>query len=188
VAESAEVRRSLPALAELAGLIADPAVRHRGTMGGSVSNADPAADYPSALLALDAVIVTTARDIAADEFFLGLFETVLARDEIVTAVRFKIPERAAYQKFRHPASGYAVAGVMVAKFADGARVGVTGAGPGPFRVPAMEEALSANFTPEAIEEVTIDADGLMSDIHCSGVYRARLVNVLARRAVTQANR
>lgn len=186
VAESAEVRRAIPALAELAHLIADPAVRHRGTMGGSVSNADPAADYPAALLAFDATIVTTAREIAADEFFVGLFETVLARDEIVTAVRFKRPERAAYQKSRHPASGYAVAGVMVAQFADGVRVGVTGVATSAMRMPAMEEALSASFTPKAIEGIDIDPDDLMSDVHCSAAYRARLVNVLARRAVADA--
>lgn len=188
VADSAEVRRRVPALAYLASLIADPAVRNRGTIGGSVSNADPAADYPAALLALAATVVTTTREIAADEFFTGLFETVLARDEIVTAVRFRLPERAAYQKFRHPASGYAVAGVMVAKFADGVRVGVTGAGPAGFRVPAMEEALSRNFAPEAIEDIRVDPEELLGDVHCSAAYRAQLVNVLARRAVDEARR
>ncbi|HEY8580643.1 MAG TPA: xanthine dehydrogenase family protein subunit M [Beijerinckiaceae bacterium] len=186
VAASEEVKRLIPALAQLAGVIGDPAVRHRGTMGGSVANADPAADYPAAVVGLNATIVTNQRRIAADDFFVGLFETALERDEIITSIRFPRPERAAYQKFRHPASGYAVAGVMVAKFADGVRVGVTGAGPSAFRATAFEQALSSNFSADAVKDLKIDADGLLSDIHCSAAYRAHLVGVLARRAVAQA--
>jgi carbon-monoxide dehydrogenase medium subunit len=138
------------------------------------------------VLALDAIVQTTAREIPADEFFTGLFETTLQRDEIVTAIRLRIPKRAGYQKMRHPASGYAVAGVMVAQFPDGVRVAVTGAGPNAFRVPAMEAALSANFTPAAIEGITVDTDELMSDVHTTSTYRAHLVSVLAKRAVATA--
>jgi carbon-monoxide dehydrogenase medium subunit len=187
VAASDDVKRVIPALASLAGVIGDPAVRHRGTIGGSIANADPAADYPASVVGLNATIVTNKRRIAADDYFVGLFETALERDEIITEVRFPKPERAAYQKFRHPASGYAVAGVMVAKFADGVRVGVTGAGPSAFRATEMEAALAKSFTSAAIKDVKIDADGMLSDIHCSAVYRAHLVNVLARRAVDAAS-
>ena len=187
VAASEDVKRVIPALAYLAGVIGDPAVRHRGTIGGSIANADPAADYPASVVGLNATIVTNKRRIAADDYFVGLFETALERDEIITEVRFPKPERAAYQKFRHPASGYAVAGVMVAKFADGVRVGVTGAGPSAFRATEMEAALANSFTSAAIKDVKIDADGMLSDIHCSAVYRAHLVNVLARRAVDAAS-
>lgn len=183
VAANADVKRVLPSLAELAEGIADPAVRNRGTIGGSIANADPAACYPSAVLALDAIIETTTRKIAADSFFTGLFSTALEPGEIVTAVRFKIPDKGRYMKLRHPASGFAVVGVFVAKTGANVRVGVTGAGPSAFRVPAMEKALSANFSAKAIEGITIPHADLMSDIHFSAEYRANAVAVMARRAV-----
>jgi carbon-monoxide dehydrogenase medium subunit len=183
VAASEVVRAAIPALSTLAGGIGDPAVRHRGTIGGSVANADPAADYPAGLVGLDAIVETTQRKIAAGAFFTGLFETALEPGEIVTAVHFKIPDRAAYLKFRHPASGYAVVGVMVACFGQSVRVAVTGAGPSVFRVAAMEEALQRRFSPEAIADIKIAPTSLLGDIHCSAEYRAHLVTVLARRAV-----
>jgi len=186
VASSDVVKGAIPALASLAGVIGDPAVRHRGTIGGSVANADPAADYPAAVVGLNATVVTNKREIAADDFFVSLFETALERDEIITGVRFCVPERAAYQKFRHPASGYAVVGVMVAKFANGVRVGVTGAAGSAFRASEMEAALSKNFSPDAIKDIKISPDGLLSDIHCTAEYRAHLVGVMARRAVAAA--
>jgi carbon-monoxide dehydrogenase medium subunit len=186
VAASEDVRAAIPALANLAGLIGDPAVRHRGTIGGSIANADPAADYPAAVVGLNATIVTNNRTIAADEFFVDLFETALESGEIITSVRFPIPDRAAYQKFRHPASGYAVVGVMVAQFGDAVRVGVTGAAGSAFRVGDFEAALEKNFSPEAILDIPVSPDGLLSDIHCTNEYRAHLVNVMARRAVAQA--
>jgi aerobic carbon-monoxide dehydrogenase medium subunit len=183
VAASAEVQATIPALAALAGGIGDPAVRHRGTVGGSVANADPAADYPAAVVGLDGTVVTNERSIAGDDFFLGLFETALRPSEIVTAVRFRRPKRAHYLKFRHPASGYAVVGVMVAQFDAGVRVAVTGAGPSVFRVPAMEEALNKAFAPAAVANIKISPEKLMGDIHCSAEYRAHLITVQARRAV-----
>ncbi len=183
VAGSKEVQSVLPALSQLAGGIGDPAVRHRGTIGGSVANSDPAADYPAGCVGLDATIVTTARRIAADDFFVGLFETALEPGEIITAVRFKTPKRAHYLKFRHPASGYAVVGVIVAQFDSGARVAVTGAGPYVFRVKPMEAALDKSFTPGAIADISISPAQCMGDIHCSAEYRAHLVRVYARRAV-----
>jgi carbon-monoxide dehydrogenase medium subunit len=183
VAASDVVRSAIPALSTLAGGIGDPAVRHRGTIGGSVANADPAADYPAGLVGLDAVVATTQRRIAADDFFTGLFETALEPGEIITAVHFKIPDSAAYLKFRHPASGYAVVGVMVARFGQDVRVAVTGAGPSVFRVAAMEEALQRRFAPEAIADIKVPASSLLGDIHCSAEYRAHLVSVHARRAV-----
>jgi carbon-monoxide dehydrogenase medium subunit len=188
VAASAEVRKALPALAELADSIADPAVRNRGTIGGSIANADPAADYPAGVVGLDATIETSERRIAADKFFTGLYSTALGPGEIVTAVRFRIPERARYLKFRHPASGFAVVGVMVAKFANAVRVAVTGAGPSVFRVPAMEASLGKQFSPDAIAGITVDSGDLMSDIHFSADYRAHLTAVLARRAVADLTR
>jgi carbon-monoxide dehydrogenase medium subunit len=184
VAASPEIAQAIPALAVLAGGIGDPAVRHCGTIGGSVANADPAADYPAGVLALDAVIETTQRRIAADDFFTGLFETALAPAEIITAVRFRIPDRARYLKFPHPASGYAVVGVFVAQFGAAVRVAVTGAGPNAFRVPEMEAALARNFLPEAIASITISPDRLMGDIHCSAEYRAHVIGVLAQRATS----
>ncbi len=184
VAASEVVRQAIPALASLAEGIGDPAVRHCGTIGGSVANADPAADYPAGVLALDAIVETTERRIAADDFFVGLFETALQPTEIITAVRFRIPDRARYLKFPHPASGYAVVGMFVARFGAAVRVAVTGAGPHAFRVPAMEEALARNFSPEAIASVKVPASKLMGDVHCSAAYRAHVISVFARRAVS----
>jgi aerobic carbon-monoxide dehydrogenase medium subunit len=186
VAANADVKALIPALANLASLIGDPAVRHRGTIGGSIANADPASDYPAAVMGLNATIVTNKRKIAADDFFVELFETALESDEIITSVRFPIPERAAYQKFRHPASGYAVVGVMVAKTGGKVRVGVTGAAGYAFRASDFEAALEKNFAPEALLDVAMSPEGLLSDIHCSNEYRAHLVNVMARRAVAAA--
>jgi len=188
VANSATVGEAIPALAELAGMIGDPAVRHRGTLGGSVANNDPNADYPAACLALAATIITTKRKIPADEFFKGLFETALEPDEIVTKVSFPIPKKAAYQKFRNPASRYALVGVFVAKRPSEIRVAVTGAGgSGVFRVTAFEEALKKRFSPKVLEGLSVPADGMSSDIHGSAEYRAHLIGVLARRAVAAAN-
>ncbi|MEC9344914.1 MAG: xanthine dehydrogenase family protein subunit M [Pseudomonadota bacterium] len=186
VAASAEVKAAIPALAALADGIGDPAVRNRGTIGGSIANNDPAADYPSAVVALGATVITTKRSIAADDFFTGMFETALDEDEIVTAVSFPIPERAAYSKFPNPASRYAIVGVFVAKTAGGVRVAVTGAGPCVFRVPEYEAALASNFSADAIADGVVSEDGLNSDIHAGADYRAHLVTVMARRAVAAA--
>jgi aerobic carbon-monoxide dehydrogenase medium subunit len=187
VAASAAVQQAIPALAGLAAHIGDPQVRHRGTLGGSLANNDPAADYPAAALALNATVVTNKREIAADAFFKGLFETALAADEIITKVRFPIPEKAAYEKFRNPASRYAMVGVFIAKAAGGVRVAVTGAGAsGVFRVAAMESALASNFTPAAIAAIKASPDGLNTDIHADAAYRAHLIGVLAKRAVAAA--
>jgi len=186
VATSTDVTRTIPALAYLASIIGDPAVRHKGTLGGSVANNDPAADYPAAVLALGATIKTSRRSIAADEFFTGMFTTALQDGEIVTEVSFPIPQKASYKKFPNPASRYAMAGVFVAKTKSGVRVAVTGAGPCVFRVPEMETALNKNFSPDAISGIAIDADGLNSDIHGSAEYRAHLVGVMAKRAVADA--
>jgi carbon-monoxide dehydrogenase medium subunit len=177
------VKRGIPALAAMAGMIGDPAVRNRGTLGGSIANNDPAADYPAAVVALNAVVRTNKREIAADDFFTGMFETALQPGEVITAVRFPKVAQANYQKFRNPASRYAIVGVFVARTPAGVRVAVTGAGPCVFRVPAMESALAGNFTPDAIKDIAIPDDGLNSDIHASAEYRAHLVNVMARRAV-----
>lgn len=186
VTRSAEVAKAIPALAHLAGLIGDPAVRNRGTIGGSISNNDPAADYPGALVGLGATVKTTKREIAADDFFVDLFETALEEDEIVTEVSFPVPEAAWYMKFPNPASRYAIVGVFVAKAKDGIRVAVTGAGPCVFRVPEMEQALSANWSPDAVADIKVSDDGLNSDIHASAEYRAHLVTVMAKRAVAGA--
>lgn len=188
VASSAEVKSAIPALAHLAGHIGDPAVRNRGTMGGSVANNDPAADYPAAVVGLGATVTTTTRKIAADDFFKGLFETALEDGELVTSISFPKAEKAGYMKFPNPASRYAMVGVFVAKTASGVRVAVTGAGPCVFRVKAMEDALSKNFSSDAIKDIKVPADGLNSDIHGSAEYRAHLVTVMARRAVDQANK
>jgi carbon-monoxide dehydrogenase medium subunit len=177
------VKRGIPALAALAGGIGDPAVRNRGTIGGSVANNDPAADYPAAVVALNATVRTNKREIAADQFFTALFETALGDGEIVTAVRFPKVAQANYQKFKNPASRYAIVGVFVARTPAGVRLAVTGAGACVFRIQAMETALAANFTPDAIKDIQIPQDGLNSDIHASAEYRAHLVNVMARRAV-----
>ena len=187
VATSADVRRAVPALAELAEMIGDPAVRYMGTLGGSIANNDPAADYPAAALGLGATIKTAKRSIAADEFFTGLFATVLEDGEIVTEVSFPVPQRAAYAKFRNPASRYAMAGVFVAQMKSGVRVAVTGAGPCVFRVADMEAALTKNFTSDAIAGVAISPEDLNKDLHGSAEYRAHLVTVMAKRAVDAAN-
>ena len=189
VAESPDVQEAIPALAELAQLIGDPAVRHRGTIGGSVANNDPAADYPAACLALGATIATSTREIAAADYFRGLFETALAEGEIVTAVTFPIPERAAYQKFRNPASRYALVGVFVAEVGGEVRVAVTGAGAqGVFRWSEAEAALAADFSPGALQGLAASPADLNSDIHADAVYRAHLIGVMTRRAVEAAAR
>jgi carbon-monoxide dehydrogenase medium subunit len=187
VANSDVVKQNLPALAELAGMIGDPAVRHRGTIGGSLANNDPTADYPAAALALGATIVTNKRKIVADDYFKGMFETALEADEIITKVTFPIAKKAGYVKFRNPASRYAMVGVFVAKRSSEIRVAVTGAGGnGVFRVPAFEEALKKRFSPKSLEGLTVPAEGLNSDIHGSAEYRAHLVAVIAKRAVAAA--
>jgi carbon-monoxide dehydrogenase medium subunit len=183
VNRSALVKRAIPALAALAGMIGDPAVRNRGTIGGSIANNDPAADYPAAIVALNATVRTNKREIAGDAFFTGLFETALGEGEIVTAVRFPKVATANYQKFRNPASRYAIVGVFVARTPAGVRVAVTGAGACVFRVPEMEAALAKSFTADAIKDIAIPDGELNSDIHASAEYRAHLVNVMARRAV-----
>ncbi|MAS04828.1 MAG: carbon monoxide dehydrogenase [Ahrensia sp.] len=186
VAASPLVQEKLPALARLASRIGDQQVRHRGTIGGSISNNDPAADYPAAVLGLGAEIVTSKRTIPADDFFVAMFETALEPGEIVTAVRFPLPDCAAYAKFANPASRYALAGVFVAKFGDAIRVAVTGAGPSVFRASDIEAGLAASFDAAALERISIDASELMSDIHADNEYRANLVMVMARRAVSLA--
>ena len=184
VALSVAVQKAIPALANLASMIGDWQVRHRGTIGGSLANNDPSACYPSAVLALGATIVTDRRRIAADDYFQGMFTTALEQDEIITQVIFPIPQKAAYQKFRNPASRYAMVGVFVAKAASGVRVAVTGAAQGGvFRHAAFEAALSANFAPDAIAGIATSADDLNSDIHASAEYRAHLIGVMAKRAV-----
>ncbi len=181
------VAQAAPVLAKLAGMIGDPAVRHRGTIGGSVANNDPNADYPAACLGLGATIVTNKRRIKADDFFTGMFSTVLEPTEIVTKVIFPLPKKAAYQKFRNQASRFALVGVFVSKRGSEIRVAVTGAGSnGVFRVKSFEEALKKRFAPKSLEGMTIPAAGMNSDIHGSAEYRAHLVGVLARRAVAEA--
>ncbi len=186
VAQSTEVRTLIPALAELASHIGDPAVRHLGTLGGSVANNDPAADYPAAVLGLNATLITTRREIPADKFFTGMFETALESDEILRAIAFPIPRRAAYAKFANPASRYAMVGVFVAQTTQGVRVAVTGAAPCVRRITDMEKALEASFDSESIAHIQIAADGLNEDLHGSAQYRAHLVTVMAKRAVTAA--
>ena len=188
VANSAVVKEHLPALAYLASLIGDPAVRHRGTIGGSVANNDPNADYPAACLGLGATIITTKGKHAADDFFKGMFETALEGDEIITKVSFPIAKKAGYEKFKNQASRFALVGVFASKRGSEIRVAVTGAGSnGVFRVPSFEEALKKRFAPKSLEGLTIPADGMNADIHGSAEYRAHLVGVMARRAVTRAN-
>ena len=184
---SSVVQEAAPVLAKLAGMIGDPAVRHMGTIGGSIANNDPTADYPAACLALGATIITNKRRIKADDFFTGMFSTALEPTEIITKVSFPLPKKAAYQKFRNQASRYALVGVFVAKRGSEIRVTVTGAGAnGVFRVPSFEEALKKRFSPKSLEGLTVSADGLNSDIHGSAEYRAHLIGVLARRAVVEA--
>jgi aerobic carbon-monoxide dehydrogenase medium subunit len=187
VASSSVVQQAIPALAHLASMIGDPAVRHMGTIGGSVANNDPNADYPAACLALGATIITTKRKILADEFFTGLFETALMPDEIIVKISFPVPKKAGYEKFRNPASRYALVGVFVAKRPSEIRVAVTGAGAsGVFRMPAFEEALKKRFSPKALDGLNVPADGLSSDIHGGADYRAHLIGVMAKRAVAAA--
>jgi aerobic carbon-monoxide dehydrogenase medium subunit len=188
VAASGPVQTSIAALAYLASLIGDPAVRHRGTLGGSIANNDPAADYPAAVLALGAVVKTNKRSIAADDFFKGLFATALSDGEIITEVAFPIPAKAGYSKFPHPASRFALTGVFVVKTKAGdVRVAATGASQnGVMRVPSIEAALKADWSPSALDSVRISADGLMSDVHGSSDYRANLIKVMAQRAVAEA--
>jgi len=185
VAANAELQAALPALASLASRIGDRQVRAMGTLGGSVANNDPAADYPAAVLGLNATVQTNRREIAADDFFQGLFTTALADDEVITAIRFPIPRRANYQKFKQPASRFALVGVFVAQTDAGVRVAVTGAGSGVFRHHGLEQALVASFTPAAAASVPIDATDLNSDMHGSAAYRANLIGVLTQRAVQQ---
>ena len=185
VAAAAEVRQPIPALADLAGAIGDAQVRNRGTLGGSIANNDPAADYPAAVLGFGAAVHTSTRVIAADDFFTGMFETALAPGEIVIEVRFPIPRAAAYEKFKSPASRYALVGVFVALTRDGVRVAVTGAAPCVFRASAIESALAERFAPEALDGLRYSTDGLNSDMHADAAYRANLIGVLARRAVAR---
>jgi len=186
VAASEVVQEAIPALAALAGGIGDPHVRARGTIGGSVANNDPNADYPAACLGLGATIVTNKRKIPADDFFVGMFETALEDGEIITKVTFPIPRKAGYAKFPNPASRYALVGVFASKRGKEIRVAVTGAAPCVFRASDMEEALAARFAPKSLEGVSIADDDLNSDIHASAAYRAHLVGVMARRAVAAA--
>jgi carbon-monoxide dehydrogenase medium subunit len=187
VAASADVQKAIPALAYLAGLIGDPMVRHRGTIGGSNANNDPAADYPAALVGLGATIKTNKREIAADDFFTGLFETSLEDGELVTSISFPVPKRAGYSKFPQPASRYALVGVFVAETDSGVRVAVTGAGACVYRVPEMEAALASNFASDAVAGISVSDVGLNSDLHGSAEYRAHLVTVMAKRAVDSAS-
>lgn len=184
VAASQAVTDAIPALAFLAAQIGDNQVRNRGTMGGSIANSDPAADYPAAVAGLGATVITNRRRIASDVFFEDLFETALEPGELITALEFPVPQRAAYQKFPNPASRYAVVGVMVAQFAAGVRVGVTGAGPCAFRATALEEALNSSFSPSSLDGVDVPDAGFNSDLHASATYRAHLVKVMAKRAVS----
>jgi carbon-monoxide dehydrogenase medium subunit len=187
VADNAEVRQHLPALAALADGIGDKQIRTMGTLGGSVANNDPAACYPSAVLALGATVHTDKRTIAADDFFHGMYATALDAGELITAISFPIPKKAAYAKFRQPASRFALVGVFVAQTAAGVRVAITGAGNGVFRHAGLEAALNASFTPEAVTKVAIDASELNADLHASAAYRAHLITVQTQRAVKQAN-
>ena len=186
VASSPEVKKAIPALAALAGIIGDRQVRHMGTMGGSLANSDPAADYPAAVLALGATITTNKRKIEADDYFKGLYETALEPGELITSVAFPAPKRAAYMKFKNPASRFAIVGVFVADFGGKVRVGVTGAGPCAFRQSDMEKALTAKFAPEAVANIKVEPDGLNNDLHASPEYRAHLITVMAKRAVEAA--
>ncbi len=183
VAASAEVRAAIPALADLANHIGDRQVRNRGTIGGSLANNDPAACYPAAVLGLGATVHTDRRDIAADDFFVGLYTTALAEDEIITAVSFPVPEKAGWQKFKQPASRFSIVGVFTSKGPKGVRVAVTGAGSGVFRATGLEAKLSGSYSAAALAGATVSAEGMNSDLHGSAEYRAALVPVLAARAV-----
>ena len=184
VSSSKEVEKSISSIAQLAEGIGDPQVRNRGTIGGSVANNDPAADYPSACLALNAIIHTNKRKIPAEKFFKGMFETDLKKGELIESIEFEVPEKSAYAKYPNPASRYAVVGVYVAKSKNGVRVAVTGASSSVFRSKELESALSNNFSPSAIDNVSISNKGLNSDIHASAEYRAHMIKVMARKAVS----
>ena len=186
VAKDATVKAKIPALAALAEGIGDPQVRNRGTIGGSIANNDPAADYPAGLVGLGATVHTSKRQVPADDFFTGMFETALAEDELVTAVSFPVPEKAAYVKFANPASRYAIVGVMVSQGPAGVRVAVTGAAPCVFRLSEAESALGSGFSADAVANVSVPADGLNSDLHASAEYRANLIGVMLKRAVAAA--
>jgi len=186
VASSQDVKEQIPALAALAESIGDPMVRNMGTIGGSVANNDPAADYPAGLVGLAATVKTNQREITADDFFTGMFMTALEPGEIIESIRFPKPARAAYMKFANPASRYAIVGVLVAQTGDAVRVAVTGAGASVFRVPEMEKALAAKFSPDAISGISVASDELNADIHASAGYRSHLVTVMAKRAVERA--
>jgi len=186
VARSKDVRARIPALASLAGSIGDRMVRNMGTIGGSLAHNDPVADYPAAVLGLNATVNTNKRRIAADEFFKGMFETALQTDEIIVSVSFPVPRRAAYVKFKNPASRYAIVGVMTAATGSGVRVAVTGAASCVFRVAEMEKALAAKWSPDALAGISVPPDELNSDMHASAEYRAHLITVMARRAVEAA--
>jgi carbon-monoxide dehydrogenase medium subunit len=188
IMQSADAKKAIPAIVHLTSVLGDPQVRYRGTIGGSIANNDPAADFPAAVLALGATVKTNKRNIPADDFFKGLFSTALADGEIITALSFPIPAKAAYSKMRHPASRFALTGVFVVKTKAGdIRVAATGASQnGVMRVPAIEAALKANWSPGALDSVKISADGLLTDIHGSSIYRANLIKVMAQRAVTAA--
>src|ERR1700754_292945 len=188
IMQSADVKKSIPAIAELTSMLGDPAVRYRGTIGGSIANNDPAADFPAALVSLGATVKTNKRSISADDFFKGLFTTALEDGEIITAVSFPVPAKAGYEKMRHPASRFALTGVFVAKTKSGEiRVAATGASQsGVMRVPVIEAALKANWSPSALDSVSVSASNLLADIHGTAEYRANLVKVMAQRAVTAA--
>ena len=186
VASSSAVQKNIPALASLAGIIGDRQVRHMGTLGGSLANNDPAADYPAAVLGLGATVVTNKRKIEADQFFKGLYETALEPGELITSVVFPAPKRAAYQKFKNPASRFAIVGVFVADFGGSVRVAVTGAGAYVFRQADMEKGLAAKFAPDSVASIKVKPDGLNRDLHASPEYRAHLITVMAKRAVEAA--
>ena len=183
VAASIEINAAIPALSRLAGNIGDPAVRNRGTIGGSIANNDPAADYPAAVIALGATVITNKREFAGDDFFTGMFETALDDDEIIVSVKFPKTEVAAYMKFENPASRYAIAGVFLAKTADGVRIGVTGATACAHRGMRLEDALNQDFSPTSVDKVDLPVEKMNSDIHASAEYRAHLVKVMTKRAV-----
>ena len=184
VASSKEVGKSIPSLSLLADGIGDPQVRNRGTIGGSIANNDPAADYPSACLALNATIHTTKRKISADKFFKGMFETELKKGELIEAIEFEVPEKSSYSKFPNPASRYALVGVYVAKLKKEVRVAVTGAGSCVFRCKEIESALASNFSPSTVDNINISSKGLNSDIHASAEYRAHIIKVMAKKALS----
>ena len=184
VASSKEVGKSIPSLAVLADGIGDPQVRNRGTIGGSIANNDPAADYPSACLALNALIHTSKRKIPADKFFKGMFETDLKKGELIESIEFEVPEKSGYSKYPNPASRYAIVGVYVAKFKKEVRAAITGAGSSVFRSKELESALSNNFSPSVIDNVNISSKGLNSDLHATAEYRSHMIKVMAKRAVS----